>query len=495
MKKNKLSKDLYKTGEFGPESMNRLLRGCGIELTQKQLSLLWQYHSLLRRYNPELNLTRIHSFKNMVLKLYADSILPMQITDLPSPLLDIGTGPGMPGIPLKIACPQTEMVLAESRRHRVDFLKTAVEELGLEKVSVYGHAVTPGYEQPAAGVITRAVEDIGKTLERIKGCLEKNGLAVFMKGPHCDDEIAAAEKAEKGRFTLMGDTAYRIPGTSHSRRLVVFRRMDAPPRRQRERAMQRHPVRVIESAQNPAFKEMKKLLTGRGAKKHQKALIAGTKQVNEALSAFGPRCLAWISKSDKWPPPDALPGHAAWYQLEAGLFDQLDVIGTKAPLLVVKTPEISEWDPQNGLPRGCSVLVAFQDPENVGTVIRSAAAFGADTVIMLAEAAHPFHPRAVRASGGAVMHVRIMQGPSIKNLPGSLPIVALSVEGSPLNDFDFPGTFGLLPGIEGPGLPDHLRSRAVSIPIRPEIESLNAAAAAAIALYTWSLKKTDRQQK
>lgn len=495
MKKDKLSKNLDETGKYGPESMDRLLGGCGIELTQNQLSLLWKYHKLLRRYNPELNLTRIHRFENMVLKLYADSILPMRFTEMPSPLLDIGTGPGMPGIPLKIACPQTEMVLAESRRHRVDFLKTAVGELGLDGVSIYGHAVTPGYEQPAGGVITRAVEDIVKTLERIKGCLEKNGLAIFMKGPHCDGEIAAAKEAEKGRFSLIGDTAYQIPGTSHSRRLVVFRRMDAPPRRQREKAMQRHPVRVIESAQNPAFKEMKKLLAGRGAKKHQKALISGTKQVNEILSAFAGRCLAWISKSDRQPPPDSLPGHAAWYQLEPGLFDQLDVIGTKAPLLVVKTPEIPEWDPQHGFPRGCSVLVAFQDPENVGTIIRSAAAFGADTVIMLAEAAHPFHPRAARASGGAVMHVHMMQGPSIKNLPQDLPLVALSVEGEPIHEFEFPETFGILPGIEGPGIPDKLRAHAVSIPIRPEIESLNAAAAASIALYAWSLKKTDRERK
>ncbi|MFO7931260.1 MAG: 16S rRNA (guanine(527)-N(7))-methyltransferase RsmG [Thermodesulfobacteriota bacterium] len=495
MKKNKPSNSRDETVGFGPESMDRLLRGCGIELTHNQISLLWKYHNLLRRYNPELNLTRIHRFENMVLKLYADSILPMRFTEMPSPLIDIGTGPGMPGIPLKIACPNTEMVLAESRGHRVEFLKTAVSELGLNGVNIYGHAVTPGYEQPAAGVITRAVEEIGKTLRRVSGCLEKNGLAIFMKGPHCDGEIAAAEEAEKERFSLIGDTAYQIPGTSHSRRLVVFRRTNAPARRQREKAMEKHPVRVIESAQNPAFKEIKKLLSGRGAKKHQKALISGTKQVKEILSTFGPRCLAWISKSDRWPPPDGLPVHAAWYQLEPGLFDQIDVIGTKAPLLVVKTPEIPQWDSRPGLPRGCSVLVAFQDPENVGTIIRSAAAFGADTVILLAEAAHPFHPKAVRASGGAVMHLYMMQGPSIANLPQDLPLVALSVKGDPIHEFEFPGTFGLLPGIEGPGLPDNLRAHAVSIPIRPEIESLNAAAAASIALYAWSLKKQDREQK
>ncbi|MCF8025880.1 MAG: 16S rRNA (guanine(527)-N(7))-methyltransferase RsmG [Desulfobacteraceae bacterium] len=491
--KKKKSPDTANGGPPGPQDMDGVLCGCGIELSSKQLSLLWQYHNLLRRYNPELNLTRIHRFENMVLKLYADSILPMRFVDLPSPLLDIGTGAGMPGIPLKIACPDIEIVLAESRANRAEFLKTVLEKLGLSGISVYGHAITSGYEQSAAGIITRAVENMEKTLERIQGCLEHDGLAVFMKGPHCDHEILEATKKFQNRFRLTEDIAYQIPGTSHHRRLVIFQRKDAPLRRQKEKAMKKHRVRIIESEQNRTFRELKKLLTAKGAKKQQQALISGTKQVREILSAFGPQCLAWISKSDNQPPPANLPAHAAWYQIEPRLFDTLDIIGTNSPLLLVKTPEVPAWDPQQGLPYGCNVLVPFQDPENVGTVIRSAAAFGANTVIMLSEAAYPFHPRAVRASGGAVMHARIMQGPSILKLPEDLPIVALSVEGTPVGKFDFPETFGILPGMEGPGIPKYLQRTTVSVPISPQIESLNASAATAVALYVWSQTKTSRQ--
>ncbi|MFW6271980.1 MAG: 16S rRNA (guanine(527)-N(7))-methyltransferase RsmG [Desulfosalsimonas sp.] len=467
-------------------NMDRLLRACGIEFSDRQLSLLWQYHNLVRRYNAELNLTRIHRFENMVLKLYADSILPGRFLNLPSPLIDLGTGAGMPGIPLKIAHPQIEIVLAESRGNRAAFLETAAAELGLKGTSVYGHAITPAYEEPVAGVITRAVEHMGKTLERIRGCLEKQGLAVFMKGPGCDREIAEAIGTVKGRFTLLNDIAYEIPNTPHRRRLVIFERKDSPPRQQRQNAMKKHTVKIIESEQNQTFKDLKKLLSGKGAKKQKKALIFGTKQVNEILSAFGGQCLAWITKSVQCPPPENLPAEAVWYQLEPQLFKTLDAIGTKSPLLLVKTPEIQTWDQQQGLPRGCSILIPFQGPENVGTVIRSAVAFGADSVILLAEAAHPFHPRAVRASGGAVLHARMLKGPQLHELSENLPIVALSADGAPIGKFEFPGTFGFLPGMEGPGLPDHLRKNAVSIPIRPEIESLNAAAAAAIALYAWS---------
>ncbi|MCF8026669.1 MAG: 16S rRNA (guanine(527)-N(7))-methyltransferase RsmG [Desulfobacteraceae bacterium] len=484
--KKKASRKSTAGGGFGPGDMDRLLRQCKIELPQNRLQILWQYHNLLRRYNPELNLTRIHSFENMVLKLYADSILPAGLIELPSPLLDVGTGAGMPGIPLKTARPDIEIVLAESRGNRVEFLKKAIAELALSGISVYGHAVTPDYEEPFDAIITRAVEHMGKTLERVHGCLSRGGLAVFMKGPECEEEISETKEALKKRYRLARDIAYKIPQTPHQRRLVVFERTDHPPRRQKEKAMEKHRLRVIESENNQTFRDLKKLLTGKGVKKQNRAIISGAKLIEEITAQFGRHCLAWISEKDRHPPPEALPGHTAWYQLEPKLFQTLDVIGTNNPLLLIKTPEIAGWDPAAGLPEGLSLLVPFQDPENVGTVIRSAAAFGADRVILLAESAHPFHPRAVRASGGAVMHVSMMQGPSIQELPEDLPVIALSAEGTPISEFDFPGTFGLLPGLEGSGVPARLRQTTISIPIRPEIESLNAAAATAIALYAWS---------
>ncbi len=119
-------------------AMASILRSCGLNLTETQLGQLWDYHSLLRERNPDLNLTRVHNFANMVLKLYADSMLPANMLDLPSPLLDLGTGPGMPGIPLKIYRPGIEIILAESRGKRVEFLNEAVARLELAGVRVQG---------------------------------------------------------------------------------------------------------------------------------------------------------------------------------------------------------------------------------------------------------------------------------------------------------------------------------------------------------------------
>jgi len=175
-----------------------------------------------------------------------------------------------------------------------------------------------------------------------------------------------------------------------------------------------------------------------------------------------------------------------WYQLAPPLYETLDLFGTSYPIVLVKIEEVPKWTPSEGLSEGCTLFVPFQDPENVGAVIRSAVAFGAAEIVLLAEAANPFHPKSVRASGGAVFRANLLEGPSIQDLPDDLPVVPLSKEGKRISDFKFPAKFGLLPGIEGPGLPDRFRKTAVSIPISRQVESLNAVVATAVALFVWA---------
>jgi 16S rRNA (guanine527-N7)-methyltransferase len=253
-----------------------------------------------------------------------------------------------------------------------------------------------------------------------------------------------------------------------------------------------HSVRRIESEDNRFFKQLEKMLTGRGIRKYDAALISGSKMVMDAMRTSPELCEAWIGAPKLPAPPPALPKRAAWYELSTRLFQRLDISGTGAPLLLIKAPPIPSWRPEEGFVRGCSVLVPFQDPENVGAVIRSAVAFGAARVILLAESAHPYHPKALRASGGTVFAATLVRGPSVNDLPATLPVVALSPEGRDIAGFEFPERFGLLPGVEGPGLPARFRERSVSIPMTGSVESLNAATAAAIALFLWSRSNAKR---
>ena len=467
--------------------MAAIFEGCGLSLTNRQLEQFWTYHGLLRSHNTELNLTRIHNFTNMVLKLYVDSALPAQLVDLPTPLMDLGSGAGMPGIPLKIMRPDLEVWLAEGRGKRVDFLREVIDRLRLEGVRVIDRKITPTFSQSMAGIITRAVETMVHTMERVQGCLQHGGRVIFMKGPGCEPEIAEARQHWTDRFALIQDQAYRIGRTSHARRLVVFERLDLPPRAMVARAARRHVVTRLESEQNRRFKDLKKLLGSRGIKKADQALMSGSRQVSEMLARFPERCLAWITSGDAISPPPESPERMHWLQLDEVLFQALDIFGTRGPLLCIQVPPMEPWEPAEGFTTGCNLLVPFQDPENIGAVIRSAAAFGVAQVILLAECAHPYHPKALRASGGLVPSVRLRQGPSLETLvPSHLPILALSPTGTPIDTVEFPPAFGLLAGLEGPGLPPAWRPSAVRIPMRPGVESLNAAAAAAVGLYEWA---------
>lgn len=466
--------------------LSKLLLDSGISLPPAATGRLWKYHLLLRQFNRQLNLTRIHNFRNMVRKLYVDSIMPGTIIELPSPLMDIGSGPGMPGIPLKIAYPQLEVILAESRQNRIEFLETALQELGLKKISVLGHSVNASTEAPVNGVITRALEAVPATLERISGSLATGGLAIFMKGPGCEEEIEEALARFGRRYRLIGDHHYRLPDSRDERRLVVFQRLDSPPRLRKVELERQNLVRTIESENNETFREFKKLLTPRGIRKQMQALVFGQKQVSETLARIPRDCIAWIGRGDRNPPPEDAPSHLMWYRLAPPLFETLDIFGTSCPILLVKIQQLPQWSPSEGLPEGCTLFIPFQDPENVGAVIRSAVAFGVCGIILLAEAANPCHPKSVRASGATVFGAHLFEGPSIADLSEDLPLVPLSKEGKTISDFKFPANFGLLPGIEGPGLPEKFRKAAVSIPISADVESLNGVVATAIALFKWA---------
>ena len=476
----------------GRTSLEAIIAGCGITLDRAQFDQLWGYHRMLRSANAELNLTRIHNFENMVLKHYVDSLLVLKFVELPSPLVDMGSGPGLPGVPLAIARPEVSMILAEPRGARAEFLEEVRGRLKLADVEVFAGKVGSKFPRKVKGVITRAVASIPETLDRVARCLEPGGRVIFMKGPDCDPEIAEAKISHAGSFRLVADHAYTIPGTTHDRRIVVYERSESQANE--ELAMTHSgPIRDVASESNPSYKLALDLLTGKGIRKNNQALIAGPRVVAEVLERFPSRVEGWLTDSKGSPPPES-GGPITWFRLADPLFRNLDVSGTKSPLLLVRVPEMTPWSAEAPWPDGCTLFVPFQDPENVGAVIRSAAAFGVARVVLLREAAHPFHPKAARAAGTALFQVILEQGPSIRELQASqIPIIALSAEGPDIGAEPFPDRFGLVAGIEGPGLPDHLRHGPTRrIPMEPGVESLNAATATAVALYAW--KQHDRFQ-
>ena len=209
-------------------ALGQLLARYGVHLQPPVLDRLWAYHQLLRAHNHDQDLTRLIGFDTIAQRHYADCMILHGLMKgrWPSPLVDVGSGAGFPGLMIKLMSPETRIVLAEPRPRRVEFLELAIRELGLEGISVFGHKVTSrSLTRPFAGTITRAFETVEKTLPRFGSCLGVGGKAIFMKGPKAAEEVAAFRSDE---YKIIRNHAYRIPNTVQDRVLLVLERIKVP---------------------------------------------------------------------------------------------------------------------------------------------------------------------------------------------------------------------------------------------------------------------------
>ncbi|MFW6366032.1 MAG: TrmH family RNA methyltransferase, partial [Spirochaetota bacterium] len=258
--------------------------------------------------------------------------------------------------------------------------------------------------------------------------------------------------------------------------------------------------RPIVSGSNKQYKELRKAAAPGGIKKTSRTLFSGVKIISE-LIASRPDQAEELIIYDSYATQDPLMLSVIdWFDsrnrlvlTKKSLFNDLDTAGSRQPLCVASVPEIGPFRKQDGK-TDTMIALPFQDPVNTGTVIRSAAAFGLDAVMLTGESAHPFHTRSIRASAGTVFTARLYGGPFLHDLPdfcsenGFTP-VTLDAAGTPLDEYRFPERFILIPGVEGPGLPEALKHLSVSVPISPGVESLNAAVSASVVMYEFYKRK------
>ena len=214
---------------------------------------------------------------------------------------------------------------------------------------------------------------------------------------------------------MSADHAYEIPGTPHRRRLVVFERLEGEA--SHNRATRRPetqpvtqfggPVREISGPPTRRSSDAARFSAAPGFASTARRSWPALASARRSSRSFSEHVLGWMTDDQGPPPPSE---SIEWLRLSDPLFKELDVSGTHAPLLLVRVPEIEPWSDDDPWPEGCTLFVPFQDPENVGAVIRSAAAFGVARVVLLRESAHPFHPRSSRAAGPALFQVPLALG-------------------------------------------------------------------------------------
>lgn len=210
------------------EANDRLLdifRNHDFKCSHEERVKLAHFYRLLLENQEHKNFTRLLKIKDIAIKHFIDCLILTEICELKFPLIDVGTGPGFPGIPLKIRFPKEKILLGEGVQKRVEFLKHVREQMKLENLDIIGRNINPHFVYPVNGVITRAVEDVTNTLKNTINCLQLGGHVYFMKGPGVDPEIEKAQNEMSEFFKLHKDISYDLPKTENHRRLVIFEKI------------------------------------------------------------------------------------------------------------------------------------------------------------------------------------------------------------------------------------------------------------------------------
>jgi 16S rRNA (guanine527-N7)-methyltransferase len=180
------------------------------------------YVALLDKWNRTYNLTAIREPARMVTHHVLDAlaILPHLAAPVDARVLDVGSGGGVPGIPLAIARPQWHVTLLDSNRKKTTFLTQAVIELGLENVDVATARVEAfAAEAPYDVVVSRAYADLADFATGAAAHVASDGVLAAMKGVHPDEEL----RDLPSRFEVIGAPAVNVPGLDATRHLVIMR--------------------------------------------------------------------------------------------------------------------------------------------------------------------------------------------------------------------------------------------------------------------------------
>ena len=171
----------------------------GIKLPDEQLNEFYEYMQLLLEWNEKMNLTAITDPEEVIKKHFVDSITIKKYIKEKSRLIDVGTGAGFPGIPLKIVDKSIKLTLLDSLNKRINFLNEIIEKLNLKEVNTI-HSRAEEYAKNKAResydvAVSRAVADLPILLEYLMPYVKLNGICICMKGPKAQKELERSKKA------------------------------------------------------------------------------------------------------------------------------------------------------------------------------------------------------------------------------------------------------------------------------------------------------------
>ena len=212
--------------------LRRTAGDLGVRLTEPQLESLLSYLDELCLWNRRINLTGLRSRERMVVELLADALVPAPRLPPSASLLDVGSGAGLPGIPLKIARPDLSVDLLEPSSKRYHFLKQAIRLLRMEGLQAFRGRVedsSPILRREYDVVAARAVWGLRKMVENCAPRLAAGGLLLGFAGADAEAELAGAGTTVAGAGLHLEDAVvYRLPDTGGDRSTLFFRKGPIP---------------------------------------------------------------------------------------------------------------------------------------------------------------------------------------------------------------------------------------------------------------------------
>lgn len=217
------------------EIMKKYLERIDINLDEEQISKFYNYMNLLLEWNEKINLTAITEFSEVILKHFIDSLTINKHVKENSNLIDVGTGAGFPGIPIKILRGDINVTLLDSLNKRINFLNEVIGELNLEKIiSIHSRVEEFGkdnkYREKFDIVTSRAVANLSTLSEYMLPLTKVGGICICMKGSEIKEEIQNSKKAIEilgGKISQIEE--FNLPNSDIKRTIVVITKVKNTP--------------------------------------------------------------------------------------------------------------------------------------------------------------------------------------------------------------------------------------------------------------------------
>lgn len=206
-----------------------------IQLNEEQIDIFYRYKQLLIEWNKKMNLTAITETKDIILKHFIDSLTIMKYIKENQKVIDVGTGAGFPGLPLKIANPTLNIVLLDSLNKRINFLNEVINQNNLKNIKAIHNRIeqTAREEQYREGfdiVTSRAVANLAVLAEYMLPFAKIGGKCICMKGSEIEEELENSKNAIKllGGKIIKIDS-FELPQDNIKRNIIIIEKEKNTP--------------------------------------------------------------------------------------------------------------------------------------------------------------------------------------------------------------------------------------------------------------------------